>query len=275
MSDTSSFQTQIDGRPATREDLIPLAFSGFAHFTAMQLQGGRVRGLDLHLARLRTASLEFFGRAVPDSHIDVLLRRAVEGGPAEQSLTVTVFSRAGEFTAVGGEQTPAVLIRTGPPASGPKGPLRLAVVEHERPLPGIKHVGESAKTYFLRKAVVEGYDDAAFIDSRGRLSEATIWNLAFWDGEAVIWPEAAVLPGVTMAIVRRQLTRRGIPQRQEVVTMERVRSLAGAVMNSWTPGIGLVGMGPVEMPAPDALVAILHDAYLSEPATILRPWPTS
>ncbi|WP_344838216.1 aminotransferase class IV [Nonomuraea dietziae] len=46
------------------------------------------------------------------------------------------------------------------------------------------------KTYFLRQAVAQGFDDAAFVDRQGRLSEATIWNLAFWDGAAVVWPEA-------------------------------------------------------------------------------------
>lgn len=36
-------------RPATATDLAPLAFAGYAHFTAMQVRGGGVRGLDLHL----------------------------------------------------------------------------------------------------------------------------------------------------------------------------------------------------------------------------------
>lgn len=50
----------------------------------------------------------------------------------------------------------------------------------------MKHIGEVAKTYLLRQAVAQGFDDAAFVDRRGRLSEATIWNLAFWDGAAVV-----------------------------------------------------------------------------------------
>ncbi len=73
-----------------------------------------------------------------------------------------------------------MLVRTGPPSSGPAGPLALTAVAYERVLPGVKHVGEVAKTYFLREAVGQGFDDAAFVDRRGRLVEATIWNLAFW-----------------------------------------------------------------------------------------------
>ncbi len=45
----SSFVVQRDGRVAEAEDLAPLAFAGYAHFTAMQVRGDRIRGLDLHL----------------------------------------------------------------------------------------------------------------------------------------------------------------------------------------------------------------------------------
>jgi branched-subunit amino acid aminotransferase/4-amino-4-deoxychorismate lyase len=257
------FVVQRNGRPATAEDLAPLAFSGYAHFTAMQVRDGRVRGLDLHLQRLRTASLELFGRALPDDRVRALLRTAVQAGPSDVSLTATVYSPAGEFTADEAELD--VLVRTGPPADGPQGPLALSVVEHERTLPQFKHVGEVAKTYFLRKAKAEGADDAAFVDRRGRLSEATIWNLAFWDGSAVVWPDAEVLGGITMGIVRRQLDRLGVPQRVEAVTPADLPSLAGGVvMNSWTPGVAVRRIGPVPLPEAPAFLEALHGAYREE-----------
>lgn len=78
-----------------------------------------------------------------------------------------MYSPAGEFTVAGPEVEPELLVRTGPAATGPEGPLALAVVEHERELPGVKHVGEVAKTYHLRRAVELGFDDAAFVDRRG------------------------------------------------------------------------------------------------------------
>lgn len=262
-----TFPIHIDGRPATMDDLIPLTFAGFAHFTAMQVRDGRVRGMDLHLARLRTASLDFFGVALPDERLRSLLRVAIEDGPAEQSLTATIFSRSGEFTSDGLDAEPAVLVRTGPASNGRAGPLRLAAVNFERPLPTIKHVGEAAKTYYLHQAVRQGFDDAAFVDGRGRLSEATIWNLVFWDGEAVIWPEAAMLAGVTMAIVSRQLERLGVPQRREEITLARLGELSGAaVMNSWTPGVPVANIGSIELPTAKGLMELLHKAYEAEPA---------
>lgn len=260
------YRTQLNGRDATVSDLTPLAFAGFAHFTAMQVRDGKVRGIDLHLARLRSASLEFFGRAMPDEQVRQFLRSAREQGPGDLSLTATMFSRNGEFTPTGADDDPAILVRTAPHCDGPAGPLKLATVEHERPLVSIKHVGEATKTLYLRQAVERGFDDAAFIDATGRISEATIWNLAFWDGKAVIWPEAAVLPGITMGILRRQLKRLGVPQHREAVTLERLEDFKGAVvMNSWTAGIAVSTIDKVDLPVSKQFTDLLHNAYTNEP----------
>lgn len=271
MSTTAnSFVAQLNGRTATAGDLAPLAFAGFAHFTAMQVRGGRVRGLDLHLQRLRTASTELFGHALSDDRLRAHLSSALEAGPSDLSLVATMYSRAGEFTTTGVRNEPDVLIRTSPAASGPKGPLALAVFEHERMLPAIKHVGEIAKTYFMRKATEQGFDDAAFIDRSGRLSEASIWNLAFWDGTAVVWPEAAMLTGITMSIVRRQLHRLDIPQRVQTVSLADLPRLRGAVvMNSWTAGVPVNRIGSVALPDAPVFLDLLHRAYEAEPLVAL------
>ncbi|CAL9528770.1 hypothetical protein SUDANB176_04006 [Streptomyces sp. enrichment culture] len=261
----TAFVVQRNGRAATAGELAPLAFSGYAHFTALQVREGRIRGLDLHLERLRSASEVLFGRAVPDARVRSCLRAALEAGPADLSLTATVYSPAGEFTVAGPDVEPEVLIRTGPPSYGPDGPLALATVEYERVLPAVKHVGEVAKTYFLRQAVAQGFDDAAFVDRRGRLCEGTIWNLAFWDGTAVVWPKGEMLSGTTMGIVRRQLDRLGVPQRTEDVTPADLPTLAGAVvMNSWTPGVAVHRIGAVSLPEAPAFVELLHRAHRAE-----------
>ncbi len=264
----TSFVVQRNSRAATAEELAPLAFAGYAHFTAMQVRGGQVRGLDLHLERLRFASVELFSQALPDDRVRSYLRAALEAGPADLSLMATVYSPAGEFTVAGADVEPEVLVRTGPAASGPEGPLTLATVEYERVLPAVKHVGEVAKTYFLRQAVGQGFDDAAFVDRRGRLSEGSIWNLAFWDGDAVVWPVAEMLGGTTLGIVRRQLYRLGVPQRVQEVTLADLPTLAGAVvMNSWTPGVAVHRIGSVPLPEAPSFLELLHRAYQAEQLT--------
>jgi branched-subunit amino acid aminotransferase/4-amino-4-deoxychorismate lyase len=266
MTDKTAFQTLIDGRSATAEDLSGLAFAGFAHFTSMQARNGTVRGLDLHLRRLRSASLEFFGQALPDKMVGKRLREAIREQPAAVSLTATMYSRRGEFTRTGALNDPAILVRTAPAFDGPDGPLRLATVQHERPFPSIKHVGEASKTHYLRQAVRAGYDDAVFIDAEGHFSEATIWNLAFWDGDAVVWPKAARLSGVTMGILRRQLEAIDVRQREEAISLRDLNELKGAVvMNSWTPAVPVSHIGSIALPSAPKFIDILRTAYEQEP----------
>ncbi|MEV0643838.1 aminotransferase class IV family protein [Phytomonospora sp. NPDC050363] len=262
----SFYVVQRNGGTATAEDLAPLAFTGYAHFTAAQVRGGLIKGLDLHLERLQIASLAMFGRALPDDLVRSRLRTALAAGPSDVSLLATVYSSTGEFTADDGAAELDLLVRTGAPSSGPAGPLSLATVEHERFLPAVKHVGEVAKTYVMRQAVRQGFDDAAFLDRRGRLSEASIWNLAFWDGEAVVWPSAEMLGGTMMGTVRRQLERLGAPQRVQEVRPADLPGLSGAVvMNSWTPGIAVDRIGEAALPAAPSFVELLHAAHEAEP----------
>lgn len=262
----TAFVVQHNGRTATDTDLGPLAFAGYAHFTAMQVRGGQVRGLDLHLARLRQASMRMFGQALPDDVLRGYLQTAIAAGPSHLSLMATVFSPAGEFTVAGADVVPEVLVRTAPASNGPAGPLSLAVFEHDRVLPEIKHVGEVAKTWFLRQAVEQGFDDAAFLDRAGHLSEGSIWNLAFWDGEAVVWPHAAMLFGTTMGVVQRQLAVLGVAQRVQPVKVQDLSAMAGAVvMNSWTPGVAVRRIGDFVLPDAPAFTALLHQAYQAEP----------
>lgn len=258
---------QIDGQWATLADLTPLAFAGFAHFTAMQVRNGRVRGLDLHLERLRGASQALFDAYIPDDQVQSHLRSAIAaaGGDA-LSLTATVFTRSGEFTSASEANDLSLLIRTSPASTGPEGPLKLAVVQHERFQPAFKHTGESAKTYYLRDARQNGFDDAIFLDRHGHLSEATIWNVAYWDGSAVIWPIADLLTGVTMGILQRQLKTLGVPQREMAVTPDMVCGFAGAVvMNSWTPAVAISSIAETQIPAAPQFVDLLHTAYQREP----------
>lgn len=258
--------SQRNGVDASRGQLSSLAFSGYAHFSAMQVRDRKVRGLDLHLRRLRVASDRLFGRALSDDDIRSYLRKAIADSPADASLMVTVYPPKGEYTTAVSDVDPEVFVQTGPPSDGPRGPLRLAAVEHELFLPEVKLVGEAAKTFHLRAAVARGFDDAAFLDRHGRFSEATIWNLAFWDGTSIVWPRAEVLLGTTMSILRRQLERLDVPQTVREVRPADLPGMAGAVvMNSWTPAVPVRQLGEVPLPEAPVFVEQLRRAYAAEP----------
>lgn len=104
-----------------------------------------------------------------------------------------------------------------------------------------------------------------FTDRSCQLSEATIWNLAFWDGRSVIWPRAEILPGVTMQILTRRLCALGVPQQtQEVRRSELDGQLAAAVLNSWTPGIPVARVGDQRLAQDPEFLRILYTAYTGE-----------
>lgn len=262
--------THVNGRPALAEDLASLAFAGYAHFTAMQVRDRAVRGLDLHLDRLCTASDELFGRHLPHDEMRALLRAAVDAAPPDSSLTCFVSSRPGEFMPADPAGSLEVLIRVTDPAQPPTGPLTLDVVQHVRDLPAVKHVGEVAKTLYLRQANARGFDDSAFADRQGRLSEATIWNLAFWDGDSVIWPRADMLTGVTMQILIRRLRALGITQsHREMRGSDLSTRLSAVVMNSWIPAIPVTRLGGHRLAEDPAFARLLHEAYAAEPPSPL------
>lgn len=262
--------TQLNGKSVNAADLAPLAFAGYAHFTAMQVRGGQVRALDLHLDRLRRASDELFGRHLADGVLLNALRSALTAAPSDVSLTCFVSSRPGEFAPAGDRVALDVLVKVTDPAVPPTGPLSLDAVEHERHLPSVKHVGEVSKTLLLRRANALGFDDAAFIDRSGRLSEATIWNLAFWDGESVIWPRAEVLAGVTMQILARRLREIGIPQQTRDVRLDDLgEHVSAVVMNSWSPGISVARIGESTLGQEAEFTRLLHAAHSREPLILV------
>lgn len=259
--------TQLNDNRATVSDLAPLSFAGYAHFTAMQMRNLAVRGLDLHLTRLREASDILFGQHLLDAQIIDYLRTAAEASEvSDASVTCFITSRPGEFAPAGDNAELDVLIKVTDPADSPVGALALDVVRHERHLPQVKHAGEVSKTFLLRRAIARNFNDAAFEDSTGRLSEATIWNLAFFDGETVIWPEAEYLHGVTMQILARRLPALGVPQRTRPIRKTDLSmGLSAVVMNSWTPGISVSRIGDQVMAQDPAFTRLLQTAYETEP----------
>ncbi|OYN98831.1 aminotransferase class IV family protein [Enemella evansiae] len=259
-------ETHLNGNRATADDLAPLSFAGYAHFTAMQVRDLAVRGLDLHLARLRAASAELFGTHLPDDRIRELLSLAVQKAPEDVSLTCYVSTRPGEFQRADPNAALDVLIKVTDPVTPAPDPVTLAVLPHQRHLPHVKHVGEVAKTELLRRANAEGFDDALFTDASGRISEATIWNIAFWDGESVIWPQADLLDGITQQILRRRLAEQGIPQATRPVrAMDLDDRFAAALMNSWSPGIPVSRIADRPLGDHTDLIGLLHRAYTTEP----------
>jgi branched-subunit amino acid aminotransferase/4-amino-4-deoxychorismate lyase len=225
-------RVEVDGRAATAEQLSRLAMSNFGHHTAMQVRGGRVRGLRLHLDRLDAATRELFGVGLDGDRVRDHIRHAV--GAEDASVRVIVF------------QPPSIMVGVRTPTDPTAAPQRLRSVRYQRPVAHIKHLGGFAQTYYRRLVARDGYDEALLVGPDGLVCEGAITNIAFFDGTEVVWPDAPALHGVTMQLLQ------GLPSRSSPVHLADLHGYQAAFV---TNSIGIAPVGQID----DLTFAVDHE----------------
>lgn len=252
---------EVNGAAATAEQLASPAVVNYGHFTSMQVRDGRVRGLAAHLDRLTEGTRLLFGSTLDTELVREYLRRAVTGRGAVTA-RVTVVSLAVPAGTADGPVEPDVLVAVRPP-SEPEGPrVRVRSVRYERVLPEVKHVGTFGLLHHLREARAAGFDDALFTTHDGLVSEASIWNVGFFDGDSVVWPQAPMLGGTTQLLLERGLSRLGIPSLVRPVPLAEARTLPSAFLcNSGSPARAVASIDAAELTVDPGLVALLTEAY--------------
>lgn len=191
---------ELNGRPVERAQLQALALTNYGHFTTMRVEDGGVRGLSLHLHRLRTDCRALFDAEIDVDRVRAYARRALAGA-SPAVVRITVFDPELQLANPGADAQPNVLVTVRPAASGPPPPLTLRSAHYGRELPEIKHVGLFGPLLHRRAAQRAGFDDALFVDAHGRISEVATSNIGFVDGQRVVWPSGEQLPGVTQRLI--------------------------------------------------------------------------
>jgi branched-subunit amino acid aminotransferase/4-amino-4-deoxychorismate lyase len=249
---------EVNGGPATADQLAYQAIVNYGHLTIMQVRGGAARGLGLHLSRLDSATRELFGSGLDGELVRAHVRHALAADIRDATVRVGVFQPDGD-------ERPSIMVVVRPPSDPPAVPQRLTAVSYERPMAHIKHVGMFGQIYYGLAAERAGFDDALLTGAGGVIAEAAIANIGFFDGGAVVWPSAPVLAGITMQLVIKALAERGVPSRQEPVRVTDLRSFRSVFA---TNSLGVAPVGQVD----DQLLAIdaeftqsLAEAYESVP----------
>lgn len=253
---------EIDGSAPTAARLAELALETYGHFTAMQVRGGRVRGLRLHLDRLDAANRELFGAPLDGERIRTLIRHAVhsEAGDAGLDGSVRVIVRG--IRASG--ETP-VIVTVRPPGEMPDTPQRLKSVPYQREIAHIKRPGDFAHAYHLDAVERAGYDEALLTAPDGRISEGGITNIAFHDEDGVLWPDGPSLAGITMQLVAPRLADQGLDSRVGPVTLAELDRFAGACVTNSRGMAAVRSVDGLEIPISDALMRAVRAAYESVP----------
>ncbi|MER5182195.1 aminotransferase class IV family protein [Streptomyces sp. NPDC002896] len=247
---------EIDGHPATAEQLLWPALVNDGHFTAMQVRGGRVRGLGVHLARLDSATRELFGRELDGGRVRELVRHALGDDIADASVRVYVHAPGGE---------PRIMVTVRPPAEMPAAAQSLMSVPYLRPVPHIKHLGGFGQIHYGRLARRAGFDDALLTGTDGTVSEGAVANIVFYDGTDVVLPDAPCLAGTTLQLLEPRLGDAGLRSRRAPVRLADLASYASAfVMNS--QGIAPVRrIDDTDFTVDEKLMGALADLYASVP----------
>jgi len=263
-------RTQINGAPASVEALRPLALVNYGHFTSMQVEAGGVRGLDLHLQRLASSTLELFGTALDIGQTQAWMRQIVDGDTRALALRVNVYSRRLNRDRPLDPAPPDVLITTSAARQLSRAPLRVGSVDYQREQPHIKHVGTFGLFQQKRAAQAHGFDDALFVDARGAVAEGSIWNVGFLDEAGVVWPAAPALPGVSMQLLQRGLAERGVASSTRPVDITEIGQFRGAFFtNSGCAVMPIASIDATEFAVDAEALAMLEACYASNPVQLL------
>lgn len=253
-------------RLASTDELRALASVNYGHFTVMRVRGGAVQGLDLHLARLRQGHAALFDADFDQAQLRHDLRRVL-AGQGEASVRITGFARDFNHRDPLQAVQPAWFISV--TAAAPvtdAAPLSLKCFAFVRPLPQVKHLATLPLFHYRRQARLAGQDDALFIAGPGsgaRVVEGSLWNIGFWDGTGVLWPQGPALRGTCEALLQRGLDQLGVPQRLAEVSVAQATTLAAFTANA----SGCAGVGSIEgvtLPAAPELQDLLVRALATQ-----------
>ncbi len=230
----------------------------YGHFTSMQVRSRAVPGLSLHLRRLNEASAVLFPDTVPPSgdQVRMLIDHAL-ADTSDASVQVTVLPNPTRRPNID------IMVSVGEPVDdAARPPLRVQTVQYERELPHLKHLATLGLTFHRLQARRAGFDDVLFAGRDGCLLEGSGWNIAFWDGAQIVWPDGPVLAGVIMQVLRLGLQRLGVPDTIRKMTRESLDEMtAAAATNSHCPAQPIAAIDQTTFPNDQALTTLLRRAW--------------
>jgi branched-subunit amino acid aminotransferase/4-amino-4-deoxychorismate lyase len=238
---------EINGHAADEAARSLLDYEGWGHFTAMQVRGGRTRGLGLHLTRLAAAQREIYGRALDGEEVRARIRHAL-AGQADASVRVYGYWAG-------------LIVTVRVPQDMPQRPHSMTAVQFQRPLARLKHVGSWGQGRFREVALASGFDESLLVDETGRISEGTITNVGFWRRGTLVWPDAPKLDGITMLVLRQQLAAASVPQAEAQVRVEDLPGYDGMILCN-ARGWATVGrVDEVKIPRDEVMIGTIGSAF--------------
>ena len=177
-------------------------------FETLLVSDGKVFALDRHLARL-AKSASGLGISMPDSvKISNGITQVLQKNPKVDfgRLRITVTSGAGPLGSDRTSAEPTLVISLAEQATWPATTKVLLVPwtrNENSPLAGLKTTSYAENVYALDAAKSQGFSEAIFCDTSGRLCEGTGSNIFLVKGDQIFTPSDAsgLLRGITRDLV--------------------------------------------------------------------------
>jgi branched-subunit amino acid aminotransferase/4-amino-4-deoxychorismate lyase len=257
---------ELNGRPATVTELETLALANFGHFTSMRVDDGTVRGLALHMERLVRDCQKVFAADLDAGSVLDYVRHATRGRVGSYTVRVTIFDPKIDLGNVGDQVEPQVLVTIRSAGAMPSPPLTIKTYPFTRDTAEVKHIGLFGQLRCRRAAKLAGFDDAIFTEADGRLSEGATWNLGFVRDEGeVIWPDAPVLPGVTMQLLQQEHAHTVGP-----VKLTDLGEMRAAFATNTSIGVRAIRrINDIDLPTDNPTCSTLQKIYADLPGDLL------
>lgn len=260
--------TELNGEPASAADLQALALTNYGHYTAMRVDDGAVRGLTHHLERLVNDCRRVLGAELDRETVHGYIAHAIDGLSGSFNVRVTVYDPGLDMAHPGDSAKPHVLVTTRPTSTLPAPPLRAGVASYVRDHPEAKHIGLFGALAHRRAVQLRGFDDVLFSDPQQMVTEGATWNVGFYDGQNVIWPDAAVLPGITMTLLQQVHDDTVI----RPIALAELGGMQAAFATNVTVGVrALTAVESIEFPAEHPIIDVLRDEFAEIPPEPVAP----
>ncbi|MER7014597.1 aminotransferase class IV family protein [Saccharopolyspora sp. NPDC000359] len=254
---------ELNGAPATIDQLKALALTNYGHFTSMLVDDNRVRGLSLHMERLARDCQHLFNVELDTDRVRAFITQALSNSAQPTVARVTIYDPALDLGTIGSDADPSVLVTTRAAAQGQPAPWRLQAVSYRREDPAVKHIGLFGALMHRRSAQREGYDDVLFLNPDGTISEVATSNIGFVRDGQVIWPRSEYLPGITMTLLRQALDE---PVNTEPLTLSDLRAMDAVFATNAATGVRPVAaVDDTEWPVDHKVINELRELYAEIP----------
>jgi branched-subunit amino acid aminotransferase/4-amino-4-deoxychorismate lyase len=258
---------ELNGAPATLDQIKALALTNYGHFTSMRVEDDAVRGFSLHMQRLARDCRQLFDVDLDTDRVRHHVRHALANNAQPTTVRVTIYDPALDLGTVGSDANPHILVTTRGAAQGQPSPWRLQASSYQREDPAVKHIGLFGAMHRRRVAQREGFDDVLFLNPDGTISEIATSNIGFVRDGQIVWPRSRCLAGITMTLLHQALDE---PVSTEPLTLSDLSGMEAAFATNAATGIRpVISVDNTEWQGDHKALQELRELYADIPPEIV------